>query len=99
MVKPATDDDMPYICMALDAADEISLDTEATGLNVRNGVDYLTGICFSIEGMDGYIPFRHNVDNISKRWVEPLDKIFCTSNISLCAPRETTQKKPPSGSF
>jgi DNA polymerase III epsilon subunit-like protein len=37
----ATDENMPYILMALEAADEVAIDTETTGLDVRNRVDYL----------------------------------------------------------
>lgn len=73
-VKPilATDETMPYILMALEAADEIAIDTETTGLNVRNGVDYLMGVCFSTKGLMGYIPFRHQTDNVSFHWIEHL---------------------------
>lgn len=72
----ATDDNMPFILGLLEAADEIAIDTETSGLDVRNGVDYLTGICFAVQGAKGYIPFRHNCDNVSKRWVEYLTKIL-----------------------
>jgi DNA polymerase-1 len=68
----ATDDNMPYTLMALEAADEIGIDTETTGLNVRNGVDYLMGVCFSVEGLSGYIPFRHKTDNVSQKWITSL---------------------------
>lgn len=68
----ANDDNMSFILMALDASDEVGIDTETTGLNVRNGVDYLMGLGFSVDGFKCYIPFRHQTDNVSKKWVEPL---------------------------
>lgn len=64
-----TDENMPYICMALESADEVGLDTETTGLNVRNKVDWMQGLCFSVEGLKGYIPFRHQKDNVSPLWI------------------------------
>lgn len=72
----ATNENMPRVLLALDASDEIALDTETTGLNVRNRVDYLTGICWANEIECGYIPFRHKTDNVDKRWLEPLLKVL-----------------------
>lgn len=68
----ATDDKMPYLCMAIEAADEVGVDTETTGLDVRSGRDWLTGLCLSTNDIKAYVPFRHSTDNVSKRWVEPL---------------------------
>jgi DNA polymerase-1 len=68
--------------MALDAAEEIAIDTETTGLNVRNGVDYLIGICYDTGNDWGYIPIRHNTpDNISRRWIDPLCDVLSTKSI------------------
>lgn len=72
----ATDENMPFILMALEAADDVAIDTETTGLNVRNGVDYLTGVCFDVPGLKGYIPFRHSHDNVSFEWVSPLFQVL-----------------------
>lgn len=68
----ATDQNMQFILEALQKADEIAVDTETSGLNVRNNVDYLTGVCVDAEGISAYIPFRHKVDNVGLQWVEPL---------------------------
>lgn len=68
----ANEDNMSYILMALDASEEVGIDTETTGLNVRNGVDYLTGLGLAVEGFKCYIPFRHGTDNVSKRWIAPI---------------------------
>lgn len=72
----ATNENMPLTLMALEAAEEIAIDTETTGLNVRNGVDYLHGICWATDSQYGYIPFRHRTDNVERRWLEPLFKIL-----------------------
>jgi DNA polymerase I len=72
----ATNENMPLILSGLQAAEDIALDTEATGLNVRNKVDYLTGICFDVPLLSGYIPFRHKEHNVDKRWLEPLVNII-----------------------
>src|SRR5688500_4743987 len=63
---------MSYILMALDASEELGIDTETTGLNVRNGVDYLMGIGFAAEGFKCYIPFRHRTNNVERRWLPML---------------------------
>lgn len=68
----ATDDNMPFILLALQAADEIAVDTETSGLNVRNNVDYCMGICLAVDGMACYIPFRHKSDNVSRLWLDKL---------------------------
>lgn len=56
----------------LENADEIGVDTETSGLNVRNGVDYFMGLCIATEHKKGYIPFRHNSGNVDRHWVRPL---------------------------
>lgn len=72
----ATDSNMPFILGALEADDEIGIDTETTGLNVRNGTDYCISICFDTKGLMGYIPLRHSKDNVERRWLTPLVKIL-----------------------
>lgn len=72
----ATDDNMGYILMMLGGADEIAVDTETTGFNVRNKVDYLMGFCFSVEGMDAYVPFRHKSSNVSMNYLENIRRIL-----------------------
>jgi DNA polymerase I len=73
----ATDENMPYILMALEANDEIAIDTETTGLNVRNRVDYLTGICAAVSDFQCYIPIRHKNGNITKeRWKDHIEEIL-----------------------
>lgn len=72
----ATDDNMALILLALEATDEIGLDTETTGLNVRNGIDWLMGICWATDTQYGYIPFRHKTGNISRQWLEPLLRVL-----------------------
>lgn len=77
----ATDENMPLTLMALEAADEIAIDTETTGLDVRNGVDYLQGICWATEDQYGYIPFRHRTNNVSRRWLDSLMRILRDKDI------------------
>jgi DNA polymerase-1 len=62
-----TEDNYQLMLMACDANDEIAVDTETSGLDVRNGRDYLMGICLSVPGMKGYLPFRHKTGNLPKR--------------------------------
>ncbi len=72
----AKDEDMPWILGALDASEDISVDTETSGLNVRDGRDYLMGVCADVPGLGVYLPFRHPDSNVGLRWVEPLVQIF-----------------------
>ena len=74
----ATDDHMSFVLERLSNADEIGIDTETTGLDVRNGRNFLMGICVSVEGFMGYIPFRHKTGNVSKGWVRPLFDVLRT---------------------
>ena len=78
----ATDNDMSYICMALDASDEIALDTETTGFGVRNNTDYMMGLCFSVDGFKGYIPFRHQTNNVNPQWRQTVWNIIKSKNIT-----------------
>lgn len=70
--KAVTEDTFPLAMLAIQANDEIAIDTETSGLDVRNGRDYLMGICISVEGWEGYLPFRHKEDNLPLRFLEPL---------------------------
>lgn len=72
----ATNENMALTLMMLEATEEIGIDTETTGLNVRNGVDFLQGICWATDNHYGYIPFRHRTDNVDRKWLEPLLKIL-----------------------
>lgn len=73
----ATDDFMPVILTALQAAEDIAVDTETTGFNVRNNVDYLMGFCFDVPDLSVYVPFRHKDFNVNKRWLEPINEVLC----------------------
>lgn len=77
----ADDENMPMILMALQGAEEIGIDTETTGLNVRNGIDYLISICVSVPGLNAYIPIRHEVDNIDRRWWSHINEILCEKDL------------------
>lgn len=60
-----TEDNFYYALMCLDANTEIGIDTETTGIDhIKDGRDYLTGVCVSVEGFDGYFPFRHSEGNL-----------------------------------
>lgn len=74
--KLITDDTIVYSLMALEAADDIAVDTETSGLDVRNNVDYLMGVCVDVPGLSAYMPFRHRADNISMRYVPHLVRIL-----------------------
>lgn len=62
--------------LAMSASDEIAVDTETSGLNVRNKVDYLMGICISVDGFECYMPFRHKEGNLPKHYLEPVVKVL-----------------------
>lgn len=73
----ATDENMPAILQLLENSDEIGVDTETTGLNVRNGIDYLISICVATDHIKAYIPCRHSTPgNISPQWIPHLEKIL-----------------------
>ena len=65
-----TDEAFDYAMMCLEANDEIAVDTETSGLNVRNNVDYLMGFCFSVPGMECYMPFRHKEGNLPLHYLD-----------------------------
>lgn len=75
---------MPMLLMEMEAADDLAVDTETSGLNVRNGVDYLTGFCIDTGFSSFYLPFRHAKGaelNLSRRWLEPLESILQKQNL------------------
>lgn len=75
----ATDEDMPYILGRMDNAPDIAIDTETSGLNVRNGIDFLMGICIDVPGVSTYMPLRHPNNNIDKaKWLPYLVSILQT---------------------
>ena len=65
-------DNIAYILMCLQAADDIAVDTETSGLEVRNNTDYLMGVCVDVPGANAYIPFRHRDSNVSMRYLPDL---------------------------
>lgn len=65
-----TEDNFAYAMMCLQGSDEIAVDTETSGLNVRNKTDYLMGFCFSVEGMECYVPFRHKEKNLPLSYLD-----------------------------
>lgn len=75
----ATDEDMPILLMEMDLADDLAVDTETSGLNVRNGVDFLTGFCIDTGRSSFYLPFRHQKGvemNLNRRWLEHIEQIL-----------------------
>lgn len=72
----ADDSNMQYILGMLDQANDIAVDTETSGLNVRNNVDYLMGVCVDAPGVSAYIPFRHKDQNVDRRYLAPLVQIL-----------------------
>lgn len=71
-----TEDNFAFAMMTLKASAELGVDTETTGLNVRNKVDYLTGICVSVEGFDWYFPFRHPDYNLPRNYLDHLVEVL-----------------------
>lgn len=65
-----TEDNFAFAMMCLNAADEVGVDTETSGLNVRNGLDYLMGFCFAVEEFKCYMPFRHKEGNLPLRYLD-----------------------------
>lgn len=66
---------------AMDDADIIAVDTETTGLNVKDNSDYCMGISVSyrlgsLGIMSAYFPFRHESDNLPKEWLADLWKVL-----------------------
>lgn len=72
----ATDDTIGIVLGAMEAADDIAVDTETSGLEVHTGRDYLMGVCIDVPGMAAYIPFRHPQDNVSKQYLPYVHNIL-----------------------
>jgi DNA polymerase I len=72
----ATDENMPYILLCMEQADDIAVDTETTGLRVADKIDWLQGFCVDVPGASAYIPFRHKEGNVDRKWLDPFDKIL-----------------------
>jgi DNA polymerase-1 len=70
---------------AADAAPIIAVDTETTGLRVREGIDYLMGISiaytFNNIVMSVYFPFRHQDGNLDKDLLGPLGDLLRTHRL------------------
>jgi DNA polymerase-1 len=73
-----TDEVMPKVLEGLSRAEEIGIDTETTGLDVRNGTDFCMGICVATERSMGYIPFRHKSRNVDRHWLPRLWDVLRT---------------------
>jgi DNA polymerase-1 len=68
-----TEKNFYYALMCLQANNEAGIDTETTGIDhIKDGRDYLTGICVSVEGFDGYFPFRHTEGNLPREYLYKL---------------------------
>lgn len=66
---------------AAEAAPIIAVDTETTGLRVREGEDFLMGIgiAYTLNGvvMSAYFPFRHEGEgNLDKSFLEPIKQLL-----------------------
>lgn len=71
---------------AAKAAPIIAVDTETTGLRVREGEDFLMGIsiAYTLEGviMSAYFPFRHEGEgNLDRAFIEPLKQLLEQSRL------------------
>lgn len=76
-----TAEEFEYAMMCLEANDEIGVDTEGSGLNMRNHVDYLMGFCFSVEGMACYMPFRHKEGNLPLHYIDRIADLLKRKDI------------------
>lgn len=60
-----TEDNFYYALMCIKATDELGIDTETTGIeHIKDGRDYLIGVCISTGNEDFYFPFRHTEGNL-----------------------------------
>lgn len=75
------EDNFAYAMMCLEANDEVAVDTETSGLNVRYGTDYLMGFCFAVEGFKCYMPFRHREKNVPMRYLPHVEKLLQTKDL------------------
>lgn len=77
-----TEDNVVFAMLALHAANEIAVDTETSGLNVQNGVDYLMGISFTTDdGFSCYMPFRHKENNLDRKYLKEVNEILCEKDL------------------
>jgi DNA polymerase I-like protein with 3'-5' exonuclease and polymerase domains len=77
-----TNNNVAIALTALKSANEIAVDTETTGLNVRNGVDYLIGISvYTDSGFGAYFPFRHEEGSINKQYAYELAAVLAPKNL------------------
>lgn len=77
-----TEENFEFALFNLERADEVGVDTETTGLNVRNKVDYLMGVPLSVDGFDCYMPFRHPSGNLPRRYLDKLvDSVLNVKNL------------------
>lgn len=60
----------------LESSDEVAVDTETSGLNTRNRVDYLMGFCFSTDDLACYMPFRHREGNLPLRFLDRIASLL-----------------------
>lgn len=60
-----TEENYAEVIRLLGESNLLAVDTETTGLNVRNNVDYLMGICISNGTSGYYFPFRHRDQNLA----------------------------------
>lgn len=77
-----TEDNYGMMLTACEASDLIAVDTETTGLDVRNGRDYLMGICLSVGDFGGYLPFRHPTGNLPWNVLDWLVKIMSKKDLT-----------------
>jgi DNA polymerase I len=71
-----TEDNFSVAMTCLQGANEIGVDSETTGFDVRYGTDYLMGLCFSVEGFDCYMPFRHPGQNLPMRLLGTVESLL-----------------------
>jgi DNA polymerase-1 len=71
-----TEEQFSYAMMCLQANDELGVDTETSGLNVRYGTDYLMGFCFAVDGFSCYMPFRHKAKNLPLHYLSHIERLL-----------------------
>jgi DNA polymerase-1 len=76
-----TEEQFQYAMMCLQANDEVAVDTETSGLNVRYGTDYLMGFCFSVPGFACYMPFRHVSKNLPLHLIGHVEKLLVEKDL------------------
>lgn len=76
-----TEENFETAMMILQGSDEIAVDTEGSGLNMRNNVDYLMGFCFSNGDFSCYMPFRHKDYSLPKRYLAAVQDLLETKDL------------------